>query len=334
MIYLTVGQGLAPAEKAFDLKRLSCRRDFMNILESIMDALKFAYRQKAAVYRVGEVLTSIFAGGFHPKRIIAFFIAFFEMFVGIADRGLTPLGQELNLDGYSLVMFDDFDGDTLNTDLWYYRGIGTRRAGYTWSDQVKVENGNLIITAEYLEDGHFGAGWYAGKIGTVKKYNKGYFEIRCKCNDGGEIWSAFWTMPEDGIDPYNHYTSQGGVGGAEMDIFEAPFATEFGGLRNSVSQTIHCNGVDDDVENIDSRCLGFFKGKNIYDEYNTYGLEWTEDEYIFYINGVETARTTYENGTCDVNEEVIVSLELPDEITFDHDYSTQFVVDYVKIWQK
>lgn len=306
----------------------------MNILDKLMDLMKFAYRQKAAVYRISEVFSSIFSDGFHPKRIIAFFIAFIEMFIGIADGGLTPLGQKLDLSGYQLVFCDEFDGDSLNTDLWYYRGLGTRRAGYTGKNQVKIENGNLVITAEYLENGEYGAGWYSGKIGTVEKFNKGYFEIRCKCNDGGEIWSAFWTMPEEGIDPYNHYTSQGGVGGAEMDIFEAPYAQKKGTLHNAVSQTIHCNGVDDDVENIDSRCLGFFKGKNIYDEYNTYGLEWNENEYIFYINGVETARTSYENGVCDVNEEIIVSLELPDEITFDHDYSTQFIVDYVKIWQK
>ncbi len=304
------------------------------MLEKIMDALKFAYRQKAAVYRVGEVFTSIFANGFHPQRIIAFFIAFLEIFLGIADRGLTPLGQKLDLSGYSLVFCDEFEGDTLDTDAWYYRGLGTRRAGYTWSDQVKVEDGNLVITAEYLEDGHLGSGWYAGKIATNKKYNKGYFEIRCKCNDGGEIWSAFWTMPEYPIDPYSHETSDGGIGGCEIDIFEAPYADEHFGMRNAVTQTIHCNGGDDDEENIDSRCLGLFKGKNIYDEFNTYGLEWTEDEYIFYINGVETARTSFENGVCKVNQELIVSLELPDEITHSHDFKTQFIVDYVKVWQK
>lgn len=305
----------------------------MNLLEKIMDALNFAYRQKAAVYRVSEVFTSIFAGGFNPKRIIAFFIALFEVFLGIADRGLTPLGQQLDLTGYSLVFCDEFDGDTLDTDAWYYRGLGTRRAGYTGKNQVEVKDGNLVITAEY-KDGEYGEGWYAGKIGTVKKYNKGYFEIRCKCNDGGEIWSAFWTMPEYPIDPYSHETSKGGVGGAEMDIFEAPNAQKKGLMRDAVSQTIHCNGGDDDAENLDSRCVGFFRGKNIYNEYNTYGLEWTEDEYIFYINGVETARSSFSKGVCDVNEEIIVSLELPDEITHDHDFKTQFVVDYVKIWQK
>lgn len=304
------------------------------MLEKIMELLKFAYRQKYAVYRVGEMFSAIFKGGFSFKKIAAFIIALFEVIPGIADKGLTPLGPELDLTGYELVFCDEFDGDTVDTEVWYYRGLGTRRAGYTGKNQVKVENGNLVITAEYLEDGEYGSGWYAGKLGTVKKYNQGYFEIRCKCNDGGEIWSAFWTMPEDPIDPYDHETSKGGVGGAELDIFEAPFAAESGTLRDCVTQTIHCNGGDDDPENIDSRNLGRFAGKNIYDEYNTYGMKWTEDEYIFYINGIETARSSFENGVCEVDQEIIVSLELPDEITFSHDFSTQFVVDYVKIWQK
>lgn len=89
----------------------------MNILDKIMDLMKFAYRQKAVVYRVGEVFTSIFAAGFHPKKIIAFLIALLEAVIGIADRGQTPLGQKLDLTGYSLVLCDEFDGDSLNTDL-------------------------------------------------------------------------------------------------------------------------------------------------------------------------------------------------------------------------
>lgn len=304
------------------------------MLEQIMDALKFAYRQKEAIYRVNQVFMSLFEGGFHPRRIISLFIAAIETILGIADVGLTPLGQNLDLTGYSLVFCDEFDGDSVNTDLWYYRGLGTRRAGYTGKDQVKIENGNLVITAEYLKDGCYGEGWYSGKLGTVEKFTKGYFEIRCKCNDGGEIWSAFWTMPETNEAAYDHYISKGGVGGVELDIFEAPFATEGPLMRNSVTQTIHCNGGDDDTENLDSRCVGFYRGKNIYTEYNTYGLEWTDEEYIFYINGVETARSSFSKGVCEAPEEIIVSLELPDEITFDHDYSTQFIVDYVKIWQK
>ncbi len=305
------------------------------MLENLMEALHFAWRQKQAVYKVGEGFKSIFADGLMPKRIISFLIAFINMFLGIADVGTIPNGQKLDLTGYKLVFCDEFDGDSVNTDLWYYRGLGTRRAGYTGKDQVKVENGNLVITAEYLKNGCYGEGWYSGKLGTVEKFTKGYFEIRCKCNDGGEIWSAFWTMPTTNDAAYIHDISKGGVGGVELDIFEAPFANDKNLLRrNAITQTIHCNGGDDDVENLDSRCIGYYNGKNIYAEYNTYGLEWTDDEYIFYINGVETTRSSFSAGVCEVPEEIIVSLELPDEITFDHDYSTQFIVDYVKIWQK
>ena len=105
-------------------------------------------------------------------------------------------------------------------------------------------------------------------------------------------------------------------------------------VRNSVSQTIHCNGGDGDRENIDSRMLGSFKGNDIYETYNTYGLEWTDSEYIFYINGVETTRSSFSLGVSEVPEEVIVSLELPEKISKEKDYTTSFIVDYVKIWQK
>ena len=136
--------------------------------------------------------------------------------------------------------------------------------------------------------------------------------------------------------PYDHNISQGGIYDAEIDIFEAMSAdAKLPSSRNSVTQTIHCNGRDDDVENIDSRTLGKFKvGNDIYNEYNTYGLEWTEDEYIFYINGVESARSSFGNGVSTIPEEVIVSLEFPGSVDFEKYYSTQMVIDYVKIYQK
>ena len=69
--------------------------------------------------------------------------------------------------------------------------------------------------AGILTDGAYGAGWYAAAISLFETYNRGYFEIRCKCNDGGEFWSAFWIQADH---PYDHELSKGGVGGAELDI--------------------------------------------------------------------------------------------------------------------
>ena len=304
------------------------------MLERIMDLLKFAYRQKDAVYRVGRLFASL-TDGFSVKRLAALFIAIVEMGASVLfDAPLTPLGQELNLDGYNLVFCDDFDGDSLNTDVWNYRASGSRRFGYNGESQVKVKDGNLVITGEYLEDGAYGPGWYVGMINIKQLYCRGYFEIRCICNKGNDFWSAFWIQADH---PYDHELSKGGVGGAELDIFENLHSTEKNPLmRNCVSQTVHCNGHDDDPEHLDSQTIGKFKGDDIFNKYNTYGLEWTEDEYIFYINGVETGRTSWASGVSEVPEMVIVSLEVPDSVSYatDSGHTTAFVVDYVKIWQK
>ena len=304
-------------------------------LDKLMDALSFAYRQKAAVYAVGDFFKNFF-NGFTLKKIFAGFMVIIEMFGSIIfDAPVTPRGPELDLTGYKLVFCDDFDGDTLNTDVWKHRGEGTRRCGFNADSQVKLKNGPCVLTGEYLKNGKYGEGWYTGMISLREHYLRGYYEIRCKCNKDKGFWSAFWIQSPN--NPYDHYVSQGGVNGAELDIFEAMSAdAKTKGARNSVTQTIHCNGWDDDVENIDSRCLGDFKvGKDIYNEYNTYGLKWTEDEYIFYINGVETARSSFGNGVSEIPEEVIVSLEIPDSglEAFDTDYTTQMIVDYVKIYQ-
>lgn len=84
------------------------------------------------------------------------------------------------------------DGDTLNTDVWKHRGVGARRCGFNAESRAEVRGENLYLTAEYLEDGKFGAGWYSGMISLKQHYLRGYFEIRCKCNKDKGFWSAFW----------------------------------------------------------------------------------------------------------------------------------------------
>lgn len=236
------------------------------------------------------------------------------------------------LSEYQLVFCDEFEANELNTDVWYTRGNGARRSGYNAASQIKQENGNLIITGEYLENGEYGEGWYAGAVALKQKYTTGYFEIRCICNDSVDFWSAFWLQ---GNYPYDAKLSKGGVGSAEIDIFEA-----FGNdkilkrRRNALDQTVWCNGYDDDDEKLD-KCSFSGIGNDIFHEYNTYGLEWTENEYIFYINGVETGRTSFGNGVSTDAEELIVSLEIPDSgITLGKSEKTEFIVDYVKVWQK
>ncbi len=279
------------------------------------------------------VFENLFSNGFSFKRILAAIIFLLEL-PGMLylDMPITPTGPEIDLSGYEMVFYDEFEGDSLDLGSWFYRGDGKQRGGFSSSSQVSVRDGNLVITGEYLEDGRYGEGWYGGSIALNKKYKNGYFEIKCISNKGGDLWSAFWIQADN---PYTPEISKGGVGGAEIDIFEAmdydsPIA------KNTVRQTIHCSGMQGDTSGgLNSCSLGKYRGKNIYEEYNTYGCEWTEDEYIFYVNGVETVRTSWADGVSQVAEQVLVSLCVPDVIEEqDKSFKSEFIVDYVKIYQK
>ena len=88
----------------------------------------------------------------------------------------------------------------------------------------------------------------------------------------------------------------------------------------------------------------FIENNDPYEEYNTYGVEWNENEYIFYINGVETGRTDF-GGPSQVPEYMIVNCNVNgtegfplngwvgDALTFDSEAPTDFVVDYVRAYQ-
>lgn len=300
----------------------------------LAEVLKLAPRQIWGVEQQGYYLRQMFTSSSF-KKFIASLIAIIELFgLTIFDLPTTPRGQELDLSGYELVFEDEFEGSELDTSVWEYRANGARRGGFNAPSQVRVENGNMIMTGNYQKDGMYGEGWYGGMVKLKERYCKGYFEIRCIASPCSGFWSAFWIQASA---PYTASVSKGGVGGAEIDIFEAMSWDDLLG-KSAVSQNIHCAGVDGVQEGFQSQNLGTFYGNNIYEEYNTYGLEWTDDEYIFYINGVETRRSSFGNGVSEVLEDVIVSLEIPAEedlARLDKDnYKTEYVVDYVRIYQK
>lgn len=302
------------------------------MLDKIYVLLKLSYREIWAVEKLFEYLGSLFTG-FSFKSFASTLLAIVEILqMLIFGLPLTPRGEPLDLTGYQIVVYDEFDGESLNTDIWEYRGNGARRGGYNAASQVEVRDGNLVISGEYLTDGEYGEGWYTAAVRLKEKYKQGYFEIRCKVNDSDGYWSAFWIQADS---PYTAEISKGGVGGAEIDIFESNC---YGEDKYCATHAIHCAGVDGVQEGFQSLMLGKFYGNDIANEYNTYGLEWTEDEYIFYVNGVETVRSTFGNGVSQVEEEVIVSLEIPElsELEgFDKStFKTEFIVDYVKIYQK
>ena len=301
-------------------------------MQSLLEAI-FAPRQLNALYDLGPLFKQLFSPD-GLKRLCSLLLAVFEIFgVLLFDSARTPMGPPLDLTGYSVVFEDEFDGGALDPGKWEYRGTGARAGGFMHPGQVRVEDGKLILKAEYLEEGTHGAGspagWYSGMIRTVEEFTYGYYEMKCIVSKGGGFWSAWW-LNARGMASAEE--SKGGVGGAEIDIFEAfNYKNTLG--KDSVSLNVHVGGYGDGLR---SMPLGSWKGKNIYTQVNTYGLLWTETEYIFYINGVEAVRSTFKDGVSQAPEYGIISLELPsaEGLSEQPGFTTEFIIDSVRILQK
>ena len=67
---------------------------------------------------------------------------------------VVPHGEPLNLDGYTLVFEDEFDGGALNTDVWVHRAEGERRCGFNAAEQVRVEDGKDLVGETKTEEGN------------------------------------------------------------------------------------------------------------------------------------------------------------------------------------
>lgn len=287
----------------------------------------FARRQLSILKKAALAIADLVKNGATAARIVAVVLLVAQAVGSVAfDTPVQAAGGAPELAGYELVFEDEFDDENFYNANWETRAAGRRAGGYISENQAKIKDGRLVLTAEYLENGEFGEGWYSGMVRTKEEFLYGYYEITCICSGGGGFWSAFW-LNSRGMSSAE--VSNGGLGGAEIDIMEAGnYSNRLG--SDSVTVNVHVGGYG---EGLSSMSLYSFYGKNVYSEMNTYGLLWTEDEYVFYINGKEALRTDFEKGTSKFWEYVIMSLELPKEVEHEKGFKTEYIIENVKIYQ-
>lgn len=275
------------------------------------------------------------------NQIIAAMLSFFMTVLQFLGISYYPFGQKVDMDKFELTFSDEFDAE-LDRSVWsghYVWGDTSQpRKGSYWNTNLAyTTDGKLVIPMKYLKDGMGGTGegWYSAGIDTdsdapngfSQKY--GYFEVRCILPDLPSGWAAFWLM-NDGV--YNEDGS--GEDGTEIDIFESDCTLRR--QKNAVGINLHYDGYGDAHESMGSVKM-LLKG-DPYKEYNTYGLEWNENEYIFYINGTEAYRTSY-GGVSKNPEYLILSYELSGENAvaeysdLDKTKEYQYIVDYVRVYQ-
>lgn len=195
----------------------------------------------------------------------------------------------------NVIMDDEFEGGSLNTDVWAY--------SYPWADhhnysavvrksQVAVKNGKLVLTAKRVADDDWikddkGETGYTDNIGEKKwrKYShitgvvhlpfskyplngNLYMEGRFKMPDKSGFWPAFWLNGNNSWPP-------------EIDIFEY--------LSNTPEKIyVGIHRQDSSRENGDGgagwwidRSASFFQ-----QEFHTYALDWGETYINYYIDDI------------------------------------------------
>lgn len=152
----------------------------------------------------------------------------------------------------------------------------------------------------------------------------GYYEIRCKLPDTVGIWHAFWMMCG------NVYSEENGSkDGVEIDVFEYLPA------RDAINEALHWDGYDDAHKNAHKR----FEKTHLADgEYHTFGMNWDENGYSFYIDGKKVYTTTG-GGICDQEGYLKLSTEYGEWGSWVgklnlNDLPVDWIIDYVRVYDK
>jgi beta-glucanase (GH16 family) len=145
----------------------------------------------------------------------------------------------------------------------------------------------------------------SGMIHTSGFFNQkfGYFECKMKCPSGGGNWPSFWTLPST----FNPHTPP------EVDIFE-----NFGNPDSHKASNWGANStVLGDVIAVDVT------------QWHVYGLKWTSNSLVWYIDGVAKATEGTLSAIPTVAQFLLVTLGVrgTDQTT----YTTQ--VDYMAAWK-
>ncbi len=278
------------------------------------------------------------------KRLFVYLMTFFQLLSAMLfDLPTYADGPEIDMSKFELVWEDEFNTGELDYKYWgghyvygpdyYYK----RDTAYWHMGQIGFDDENLLINVEYKENGPAGAGYYSCGIDTniLHTFNPdstgyeqtyGYFEIRCIFPKGDGMNPAFWLLSEG---MFTENNTSGAVG-CEIDVFETGTNhSKEKKKQNSIYQTVHVGSYN---ENHKQEIQGWYFADKPYEQYNTYGFEWNEDGYIFYVNGVESNRTSF-GDVCQVPLFLIISVGVDENIANNKNLPAQMKVDYVRAYQ-
>ncbi|MBN1326626.1 MAG: glycoside hydrolase family 16 protein, partial [Candidatus Cloacimonetes bacterium] len=190
---------------------------------------------------------------------------------------------------YELVWSDEFDQETLDPENWGYDlGYGENGWGndewqlYTdSSENVKVENGNLVISAIWDSTNFTAPGKRDGSISSARMNTKNKFsfkygkiQARIKAPTGMGMWPAFWMLG-------TNFDTIGWPKCGEIDIMEiSPL------LHGDQTTMCTMHWWDDNIAAHNSYGTRWQLSEVLSDGFHTFEVEWDEQRVIGKIDDI------------------------------------------------
>ncbi|WP_039901413.1 family 16 glycosylhydrolase [Leptotrichia sp. oral taxon 879] len=263
---------------------------------------------------------------------------------------------------WKLVWYDEFNGSQLDTKKWDYWDYGNpwnpgnyldengnlvNQYGfdakhYYLKDNVKIENGNMVIKLKKETNKKVNVNgterrilYSSGAVHTRNTYNIQYgkIEMRAAMPEGVGTWPAFWMWPA------GYSQASGGPAIGEIDIVET-----YGNDMRRATGTLHVLKSDNTYETFDGDDYKLSKWpREKLTNFNTYAVEWDDKEIKWLFNNKVYKKFSYKElerkGLQNPFNQpyfIIINVALS-KITGedgDVDFPTEMKVDYVRVYQK
>ena len=234
-----------------------------------------------------------------------------------------------------LVWWDDFEGTEPDTTRWSYviwppYWSNRELQSYTHSSEnVRIENGCLVITARKEADGE--AAYTSGRLVTKSKgdWKYGKVEVRAKLPAGRGVWPAIWMLPTDNV--YGGWPRSG-----EIDIME------FVGFEiDTVHATIHTEAYNHKKKTDIGSPIKLPVSE---DGFHVYGCVWTSERLDFFVDGIlyhsfsNDGRGDYKTWPFDQRFHLVLNLAVGGSWggmkgVDDKIFPQHFYIDWVRIYQ-
>lgn len=289
---------------------------------------------KIAHYLIGECKTEWF-------RVMLLFVGVNFTLLSVPD-GVDA--QETSKDDTrfdTLVWSDEFDGPMLDYTKWEvevnaFGGGNQELQIYTdRSQNVRVENGNLVIQAHHDHAAISGTSreYSSGRVRTKNRgdWTYGRIEVRARLPEGQGIWPAIWMLPTD--ERYGGWAASG-----EIDIMEMR-----GQTPGEVLGTLHHGGSW--PKNLYTQGGPYRLAAGTFaDGFHTFAIEWRLDRIEWLVDEklVQTQTDWKSDGApfpapFDQPFHLLINVAVGGQFLGPPDGTTEFPaemqVDYVRVYQ-